>query len=481
MLSHSVASAGYLRHIAYPEHVHRELMPTWLASTVQAVGQRPPDITQAYTYLDLGCGTGLNTIVAASCNPLGHFIGVDFNPEQIHAAKALASSLGVHNIEFRHADFLDLAQQSASTLPQCDFVVLHGVYSWVADTIQQAIRQLLSHCLRPGGLFYVSYISHPGSASFSAAQRFFRQAAQHTQALDAAEQVAVGIAELNALAQGGAGYFIEHKSARREVEQLSQMLPAYVAHEFLNQHWQAMHSGDVIMQMRAVACDYVASANRLENVDGLSLPGQLATTFARWQQQGWTVEQLETARDLARNQNQRRDIYQKQAADFACSPAEYRSALLSQNLALSFAAPSEQAMLALHSTDTLQLSTRIGNVNLQAEAILPLLQALLAGPCSYQQLAQRAPYHANPGIINQLLQALVHMSYVEILRADFSPTDAGRLKSLQQVLQQAHQRQVLPSLYVPAARAGTAVVLPSEPSLSRADYQQRCVNLGVPL
>src|SRR5690554_5314739 len=91
------AASGYITAVAYPDHFHREIMPVWLVSTLEALGRRPPDISKPYVWLDLGCGTGISTLIAAATNPNGRFIGVDFNAEEIAQARQMAERAGVDN------------------------------------------------------------------------------------------------------------------------------------------------------------------------------------------------------------------------------------------------------------------------------------------------------------------------------------------------------------------------------------------------
>ena len=83
---------GYVTDVAYPDYFHRELMPVWLCSALQALGRRTPDLQQPYTWLELGCGTGISTVIAAATNPQGQFIGLDLNPDAIAQAQALAQA-----------------------------------------------------------------------------------------------------------------------------------------------------------------------------------------------------------------------------------------------------------------------------------------------------------------------------------------------------------------------------------------------------
>ena len=57
--------AGYIQDVLYPRHVFRETMPVWTASVLTALGRRAPDLTQPYTWLELGCGQGLGVVICS--------------------------------------------------------------------------------------------------------------------------------------------------------------------------------------------------------------------------------------------------------------------------------------------------------------------------------------------------------------------------------------------------------------------------------
>ena len=78
---------AYLADVPYPGHFFRETLPVWMTSLLTALGRRTPDLSQPYTWLELGCGTGLGAAVAAATNPLGRFVGVDLNDEAIAQAR----------------------------------------------------------------------------------------------------------------------------------------------------------------------------------------------------------------------------------------------------------------------------------------------------------------------------------------------------------------------------------------------------------
>ncbi len=112
-----------------------------------------------YRVLELGCGDGANLLPLANYRRHATFIGVDGAASQINKADARKSALGLSNIEFIHADFVTATQQLTG---QFDYIIAHGIFSWVAQDVRDALLKLFSRCLRRGGLLYLNYNTRPG-------------------------------------------------------------------------------------------------------------------------------------------------------------------------------------------------------------------------------------------------------------------------------------------------------------------------------
>ncbi|KAF1019933.1 MAG: putative protein RP789 [Paracidovorax wautersii] len=425
-----MSASAYLTDVDYPRHFHRETMPVWLASVMTALGRRALDLARPYVWLELGCGSGLNAVIAAAANPRGQFIGIDFNERAIAQAQALAAAAGIGNVRFHVMRF----DGDASLLPLCDFIVCHGVYSWVAPAERQAIQRIVASRLKPAGLLYLAYMSQPGASAFAAAQRFMRLATAR-QAGDSAQRATAGLALLQRMAQGGAGYFVEHPAALREVERMAAQGNAdYLAHELLNAHWDALHVADVMQDMDTADCDYAGSALPLDNIDAVSLPANTQPLLAELRQGGADTAQLETFKDIARNQNQRRDLYQRRGAHSQLTADEHRAALLAQRWRLLPAAAAQAT--AGSGSGELAFDTRIGPVRLPLAHAAPLLDALRQGPQSYAELAGLPAYARQPGFLNPLLQCLAWSGWVHALRTDgpVTASDDAQLQRLNALL-----------------------------------------------
>ena len=98
------------------------------------------------TVLDLGCGAGLDSILAARrVGPSGNVIGVDMTPEMIEKARRNAESVGVQNVEFRQGAIEQLTLEDASV----DVVITNGVFNLCPE--KPKVLAEVFRVLRPGG------------------------------------------------------------------------------------------------------------------------------------------------------------------------------------------------------------------------------------------------------------------------------------------------------------------------------------------
>jgi SAM-dependent methyltransferase/methyltransferase-like protein len=108
--------------------------------------------------LELGCSTGGNLLGMAVSLPGSTFVGIDLSPRQIADARAVAAAAGLANVELRAASITDVGDDWGTF----DYIVCHGVYSWVPGFVRDAIFRVCSRNLAPNGVAYVSYNTYPG-------------------------------------------------------------------------------------------------------------------------------------------------------------------------------------------------------------------------------------------------------------------------------------------------------------------------------
>ncbi len=109
--------------------------------------------------LELGAATGGNLIPMAWYYPQCEFVGIELEPSQVAAGQALIEELGLTNIRFLQGDILTV---DVLALGKFDYIIAHGVFSWIPENVRDAMLRLYKQCLQPNGIGYISYNASPG-------------------------------------------------------------------------------------------------------------------------------------------------------------------------------------------------------------------------------------------------------------------------------------------------------------------------------
>lgn len=145
--------------IPYRTTSRRWTHPVDMATQATLFGVPSVDPTTAHV-LEIGCGDGVNLLAMAESLPKARFVGIDIAAAPIARAQAAASELGLTNVEFASCDLRELPTRLVGPY---DFVVAHGLYSWVPPDVRDGLLGLIDKVLAPDGLAYVSYNCYPGS------------------------------------------------------------------------------------------------------------------------------------------------------------------------------------------------------------------------------------------------------------------------------------------------------------------------------
>jgi SAM-dependent methyltransferase len=109
--------------------------------------------------LELGAGDGGNLIPMALTLPGSTFVGIDLAAEPVARGRRLAEDLGTTNLTLLQGDVLDLP----ADLGTFDYVIAHGLYSWIPPAPRDALLRACGERLAPQGVAFVSYNAYPGS------------------------------------------------------------------------------------------------------------------------------------------------------------------------------------------------------------------------------------------------------------------------------------------------------------------------------
>lgn len=397
---------GYVSDVTYTQGYYRELSPMALSLALMLRGLQAPDLSQALNYCELGFGYGLSLLTHAACFPNIKFYGTDFNPAHAVHAREVALKAGLSNIEVFDDSFEQLAQRD---LPQMDFIVLHGIYSWVSPEIRRGIVEFIDRRLKPGGVVYVSYNALPGWSAGMPMRELMRLHASRLSppALSTPGKVQQAVEFMDSLNGRKMRYFMSVPGMEERIKRLKQAKTNYLAHEYFNREWHPQYFYQVAEEMAVARLDFACSAQLSDHIDAANL-SQDAIQHLR------SVDDpvmRETLRDYYLNQQFRRDIYTRGAGRLA-QVAQFDCML-------------DQRWMLMTARENVKLTVpaAVGEVTLDPAAHRPVIDALAEGPMTGRELLLRQNI-AELGH-TRLMQAIILLSQAGYLHALVPPAVAA--------------------------------------------------------
>jgi SAM-dependent methyltransferase len=148
-------------HFTYPigreSALHLGYRPEWLAAISSEIVERFVGVGNPFTIrqpatadrvLDVGCGCGLDTFVAALLvGPTGRSTGLDLTAEMLEWPRKAAAEFSLNNVGFQEDSAEKLPFEDASF----DLITSNGVLNLVPD--KDGAFAEICRVLRPGGVF----------------------------------------------------------------------------------------------------------------------------------------------------------------------------------------------------------------------------------------------------------------------------------------------------------------------------------------
>jgi methyltransferase-like protein/trans-aconitate methyltransferase len=283
--------------VPYTNLAFAQTHPDHLATTGRLFGLTPPDVSRCRV-LELGCGRGGNLIPMAFNLADGEFVGIDYSAQQVADARATIRVLGIPNVRIEAASIMEV-DRSWGTF---DYIICHGVFSWVEPDVQDRILQIAGDQLNPGGLAYVSYNTYPGWHMRQMVRDMMRyHAAQFS---DAEEQVAQARALLSfvaSAAQSGGPY---GQLLAAEAERAGRASDTYLFHEHLEQTNIPLYFHQFIDRAERARLQYLSEAIVSEMLT-THFPRTVAETLERISPD---ILHLEQYMDFVRNRQFRQTL-----------------------------------------------------------------------------------------------------------------------------------------------------------------------------
>lgn len=153
----SLPQATLYDRVPYPSQARLQTHPDRLAVLGALFGLTPAPVEQCRV-LELGCSDGNNLVPLACVLPASEFVGVDLASHPIATARRMAAELDLRNVRFEQRDLATLPPDYGTF----DYVIAHGVFSWIPMAAQEALLAQCDAHLAPHGIAFVSYNAYPG-------------------------------------------------------------------------------------------------------------------------------------------------------------------------------------------------------------------------------------------------------------------------------------------------------------------------------
>lgn len=315
--------------------------PDRMATMAVLHGLQPPRV-ESCRVLELGCADGGNLFPLAQSMPGATFLGIDVSTRQIAAGQTATTEMGLANVELR---VMDLAEIDES-LGTFDYIIAHGVYSWVSPTARERLYAVCRERLTSNGVAYVSYNTYPGWHLRGMIREMMLFHARMFP--DPDSQVIEARRLLNFLATAALPAESPYAQVlRAEAELLERSRDAYVFHDHLETENHPLYFHEFVDQTKRAGLRYLGPARF--NILETTLPQETRDVLAR----------LSTDR-----------VRYEQYLDFILNRT-FRQSLLCHPGATDLEGPTVQAVSSLRMTAMARSTT--GKLDLQSETPEPFV------------------------------------------------------------------------------------------------------------
>jgi methyltransferase-like protein/cyclopropane fatty-acyl-phospholipid synthase-like methyltransferase len=284
--------------VPYSSHPYAQTHPCRMSVLGVLFGMQPtpPDRCRV---LELGCAGGGNLVPMAAVLPESRFVGVDLSSVQIADGQRLVEALGLKNIELKHLSITDVND----SMGQFDYIISHGVYSWVPEPVRQKILDICAKQLTPQGIAYISYNTYPGWHMRGTVRDMMLY---HSRKWDKPqEKVAHSRALLDFLVKSVPESSGAYASLlRKEMELMKAQADYYILHEHLETVNEPMYFHEFVAQAKESGLQFLAEAE----LGAMSMQGLSADIRNIVRQLSKDLVETEQYVDFIRNRTFRRTL-----------------------------------------------------------------------------------------------------------------------------------------------------------------------------
>ena len=215
----------------------------------------PPE---ACRVLEIGCAEGVHLAALATLFPESRHLGIDLDQRAVEKGNETLSALALDNATLECSDFREFGR----TDERFDFVVAHGIYSWVTAEARDALLSVIHRVLGDKGVAYVSFNALPGGHARAMLRDLLlpvlRSLEGPRERISRARQIVREL--LRESAPPGARL----SALREELEHFSRASDSLVHHDYLAETNESVGLATFVEHLDRHGLEYVADAQTLD-------------------------------------------------------------------------------------------------------------------------------------------------------------------------------------------------------------------------
>jgi len=235
--------------------------------------------------LEIGCGEGVNLMSMAVAAPESDFVGIDLAETAIALGRETAAAAGLANVTLQARDLLE----TGPDLGQFDYIIGHGLYSWVPEPVRAAVMALIGRSLGPDGLAYLGYKTYPGARLNNVLRDLLLEATRGL--VEPREKLDAALAALRYQIDLWSEADPFQHAMILEARYTLTRPPQVLFHDLLGEVYEPQLLGAVVAAARAEGLDYLCDAGADLNAESLRPTERYAAVrsiaggdFARFEQ-----------------------------------------------------------------------------------------------------------------------------------------------------------------------------------------------------
>jgi SAM-dependent methyltransferase len=250
--------------VPYPGHAHAETHPNRVAAIARLFGLDVPAVATS-SVLEVACGDGANLIPIAVSLPEACCVGFDLAASAIERGRACMARLRVANLRLEVADLATVG----TAFGTFDYVIAHGLYSWVPGPVRDALLALIRDSLSPQGVALVSYNTYPGWHPGDMVRGMARYHVREVEEPYARVAQARALLDFLGVAHGSDDAYGRVLAA--EADRLAKLSPAHLVHDDLAEVNDPVWFHAFVAHARRFGLDFLAEAD-FATLSGAELP-----------------------------------------------------------------------------------------------------------------------------------------------------------------------------------------------------------------